>query len=572
MLGFSPLSAVPLGDDIVEQSGSGNTALYAVAVATGVPSVESAQFAQGHVVGAAPVAGQVPVVASASLQQDHDLNADAVVTGTPQVSGPSLTLSWVLVANNIAAGPPTVATANFEQAHGVASAGIVTAAPVVQAANFSQNNQILFSNIATAVPVVGSTSILHTVEKSTDTSAAITITVTARVSVAMTTDTAAPVTIVVSPADVVFELPAQGIVGSAPIVSAATLGITNSALTADNIAAGVPNVGYADFSANRPLQADDITGAVPIVGTTALTQQALVSTNTAAPVTITVDAGLIFRFTVNTAAPVEIIVYVLVVFPDDIAAGTPTLDAAEIYQDHSLTLDGVTTTPVIPQIVFRQHHLLSSVDDVATSQPTVDAVVFRQNHPFNTGAVVTGTPTVDAADFTESHDLDVDGIVAGVPAIPASIEFAQAHILQSANIATDVPSIPAAEFTQDHGLISEGISTGLPTLGQPDTIIRGNYPLAAVEITGSEVVIPAVAITEITSLSQVINLPAFATAASAQVIYFSAITGTPFPTFAGGFVAGSAAEQTSGGLSAIGTTFDGFPSPYEITSGSFGPS
>lgn len=85
MLGLSPLTASPLGDDAPESEGEGADALSASSIVTGAP-----------------------VVASADLSAQHALTASSIVTGAPTLGEPTASVVDALSANGIVTGRPVI--------------------------------------------------------------------------------------------------------------------------------------------------------------------------------------------------------------------------------------------------------------------------------------------------------------------------------------------------------------------------------------------------------------------------------------------------------------------------------
>jgi hypothetical protein len=248
-----------------------------------------------HVLTATGVSSGTPTVGTPALTQSHTLVATGVATDTPTVGSPELTSapaetpgyawepgSWVegswaegswgeeteptaLTADSVSAGTPTVGQPALTQSHTLTATGVDAGTPTVGSPALGQEHTLAATGVASGTPTVGQPALTQS-----------------------------------------HTLVATGIDAGTPTVGSPAVGQDHT-LTADDVSSGTPTVGSPVLTSNAgqtlygwaegcwaagsweedawgesippvALEADDLSSGAPTVGTPALTQAHVLST------------------------------------------------------------------------------------------------------------------------------------------------------------------------------------------------------------------------------------------------------------------------------------------------------
>ena len=139
MLGLSPLTASPLGDDAPESEGEG-------------AGEQNFAFLQRGPIGALVLGGIRNLSVAAADQVD--LTASSIVTGAPVLGEPTASVVDALSASSIVTGAPVVASADLSAQHALTASSIVTGTPALGEPTASVVGALSANGVVTGRPVI----------------------------------------------------------------------------------------------------------------------------------------------------------------------------------------------------------------------------------------------------------------------------------------------------------------------------------------------------------------------------------------------------------------------------------
>lgn len=507
MLGFSPLAALPLGDD----GGAINYELTTVSITTGAPSVDAPQITQNHQLTSVSITTGAPVVDSPSASQNYSLTSTDIVTGAPLVgelytvtsysatasglfdstaqnqvdiySSNAITANsyfWVdpKIASNITVNSTGISFRIYTVRYRVVSGNYTFQDyPYVDITlNWSGSSPLTVSSTSTA------SSLPSTYYQIDQTSSSVTnnaLDFIDDINTAITSASQGSNVYDWIPSEVTAtlsgNLASPDGSGSGQGIRTINARLSGSTTNLDDYSFSSAAI-LSQNSADRSTKGfnDDDTGLTHHL---VIAGRFLFATYGASPYgskisnfssnsndnTETGFAGMRFDRAVQTVQVRGAEIQVSEAFPtQEITAGAPIIDAPTLSQNYDLSGVSITTSaPVVDQSALSITVNFTSTS-ITTAAPLVDTTDLEQDHALQPVEITTSAPVIDGSDISQDHVL-TGAISVGAPIVDQPV-ISQHFDLTTISITTGAPSIDAPTAGVTHNLTSSDITSNAPVI------------------------------------------------------------------------------------------------------------